>query len=66
MNEAERCDRISLMQAGNVLAIGVPRELVAARGKAGGDLHRLPRRRDGECGSLLRSPRSLRPLLQTL
>lgn len=31
MNEAERCDRISLMHAGKVLAIGTPAELVAAR-----------------------------------
>jgi ribosome-dependent ATPase len=34
MNEAERCDRISLMQAGKVLAIGAPRDLVAQSGKA--------------------------------
>ena len=34
MNEAERCDRISLMHAGKVLAIGPPAELVAKRGKA--------------------------------
>ena len=34
MNEAERCDRISLMNAGKVLAIGAPKDLVAARGKA--------------------------------
>ncbi|MCW2315541.1 ribosome-dependent ATPase [Rhodoblastus acidophilus] len=33
MNEAERCDRISLMHAGKVLAIGAPADLVAARGK---------------------------------
>ena len=31
MNEAERCDRISLMHAGKVLAVGTPAELVAAR-----------------------------------
>jgi ribosome-dependent ATPase len=31
MNEGERCDRISLMDAGRVLAIGSPQELVAAR-----------------------------------
>ncbi|MBD8892669.1 ribosome-associated ATPase/putative transporter RbbA [Roseibium litorale] len=30
MNEAERCDRISLMHAGRVLAIGRPEELTAA------------------------------------
>jgi ribosome-dependent ATPase len=32
MNEAERCDRISLMHAGKVLAVGPPLELVEARG----------------------------------
>src|SRR5579863_3197670 len=32
MNEAERCDRISLMHAGKVLAVGAPLELVAERG----------------------------------
>lgn len=31
MNEAERCDRISLMHAGRVLAVGEPQELVAER-----------------------------------
>lgn len=34
MNEAERCDRISLMHAGKVLAIGSPAELCAERGEA--------------------------------
>ncbi len=32
MNEAERCDRISLMHAGLVLVSGTPAELVEARG----------------------------------
>jgi ribosome-dependent ATPase len=32
MNEAERCDRISLMHAGKVLAQGAPADLVRARG----------------------------------
>lgn len=32
MNEAERCDRISLMHAGCVLTVGAPAEIVAARG----------------------------------
>ncbi len=32
MNEAERCDRISLMHAGKVLAQGTPAELIRARG----------------------------------
>ncbi|HEV7259202.1 MAG TPA: ribosome-associated ATPase/putative transporter RbbA [Bosea sp. (in: a-proteobacteria)] len=34
MNEAERCDRISLMHAGKVLAVGTPEELVRDRGSA--------------------------------
>jgi ribosome-dependent ATPase len=34
MNEAERCDRISLMHAGRVLAQGAPAELVRARNAA--------------------------------
>ena len=34
MNEAERCDRISLMHAGKVLAVGAPAELAARRGKS--------------------------------
>ena len=34
MNEAERCDRISLMHAGQVLAVGAPEELVKERGSA--------------------------------
>ena len=33
MNEAERCDRISLMHAGKVLAEGAPAELARKRGK---------------------------------
>ncbi|MGD9862251.1 MAG: ribosome-associated ATPase/putative transporter RbbA [Pseudodonghicola sp.] len=32
MNEAERCDRISLMHAGRVLEVGAPAEIVARRG----------------------------------
>jgi ribosome-dependent ATPase len=34
MSEAERCDRISLMHAGRVLAVGRPADLVAERGAA--------------------------------
>ena len=34
MNEAERCDRISLMDSGRVLATDTPASLVAARGAA--------------------------------
>ncbi len=34
MNEAERCDRISLMHAGRVLVTGTPAELVRKRGAA--------------------------------
>ncbi|MFZ5673228.1 MAG: ribosome-associated ATPase/putative transporter RbbA [Pseudomonadota bacterium] len=32
MNEAERCDRVSLMHAGRVLAVGAPRDLQVKRG----------------------------------
>ncbi len=34
MNEAQRCDRISLMHQGRVLAVGAPNELVKKRGSA--------------------------------
>ncbi|UDQ88534.1 ribosome-associated ATPase/putative transporter RbbA [Xanthobacter autotrophicus] len=34
MNEAERCDRVSLMHAGRVLSVGSPEELRVARGAA--------------------------------
>jgi ribosome-dependent ATPase len=34
MNEADRCDRISLMHAGRVLAVGAPQDLVKQRGSA--------------------------------
>ena len=34
MNEADRCDRISLMHRGKVLAVGAPKELVKQRGSA--------------------------------
>src|SRR4029079_11580270 len=34
MNEAERCDRISLMHAGKVLAVGAPGDLVKERGSS--------------------------------
>ena len=34
MNEAERCDRISLMHAGRVLAVGKPVDLQASRGSS--------------------------------
>ncbi|PHS63838.1 MAG: multidrug ABC transporter ATP-binding protein [Thalassobium sp.] len=33
MNEAARCDRVSLMHAGQVLAVGKPTELAQARGQ---------------------------------
>lgn len=32
MNEAERCDRISLMHAGRVLAVGSPKDLARSKG----------------------------------
>jgi ribosome-dependent ATPase len=45
MNEAERCDRISLMHAGKVLVSDSPAGWWRARrGDAGRGLHRLPRR----------------------
>ena len=49
MNEAERCDRISLMHAGRVLVSDTPAALIARRGvaHAGGRLHRLPGRGGG-------------------
>ena len=34
MNEAERCDRISLMHAGKVLAEGAPKQIIAQSGQA--------------------------------
>ncbi len=34
MNEAERCDRISLMHRGRVLAVGAPKEIVKERSSA--------------------------------
>jgi ribosome-dependent ATPase len=34
MNEAERCDRIALMDAGHVLAVDAPARLIASRGVA--------------------------------
>ena len=34
MNEAQRCDRISLMHAGRVLATDTPSGLIASRGAA--------------------------------
>ena len=50
INEAGRCDRISLMSAGKVLVIDTPDGVVerAARGDAGRRLHRLPGRGGGE------------------
>ena len=50
INEAERCDRISLMSAGKVLVIDTPDGVVkgAARGDAGRGVHRLPGRGGGE------------------
>ena len=38
MNEAERCDRISLMHAGRVLVTGTPQEVVESRGVESLDL----------------------------
>ena len=43
MNEAQRCDRVSLMHAGKVLAQGTPAAIIqrAWRREPGGSLHRL-------------------------
>ena len=70
MNEAERCDRISLMHAGKVLTSDTPAAIVAAHGTATLEdgLHRLPgrgdRRHRGARPDRLRSdrrrPRTLR------
>ena len=48
MNEGMRCDRISLMHAGKVLACDEPQKLIdaARRGQPGGRLHRLHAGRD--------------------
>ena len=48
MNEGMRCDRISLMNAGKVLACDAPQKLIDGRGAAepGGGLHRLHGGRD--------------------
>jgi ribosome-dependent ATPase len=55
MNEAERCDRISLMHAGRVLAVGAPDELRRARNAENleGAFLRRPTR--------MRGPRTLMP-----
>ena len=49
MNEAARCDRISLMDQGRVLATDSPGNLIEARGRrdAGGRFYQLPRRGTG-------------------
>ena len=46
MNEAERCDRISLMHAGRVLVSDTPAAIIAQRGAAypGGGVHQPPGR----------------------
>ena len=53
MNEAERCDRIALMDSGRVLAIDTPVELIRAqtRSEPGGRVHQLPRRGNGGAGA---------------
>ena len=58
MNEAERCDRISLMHAGRVLVSDSPAALIAAAqgGHAGGRLHRLPGGSDGRRSADPRPP----------
>ncbi len=68
MNEAERCDRISLMHAGRVLVSDTPAALHAAarRGDPGGGLHRLSgRRRRGRRGTAADASRSRPPAART-
>ncbi len=48
MNEAERCDRMSLMHAGKVLASGTPQEL---RNRGAHNLRRRLFPATGSCGS---------------
>ncbi len=70
MNEAERCDRISLMHAGRLLAVGAPEEIAGSYG--GGDLEtafvellaaaeRTDRPTDGSTGSFLLPDPPTRP-----
>ena len=66
MNEAERCDRMSMMHAGKVLAQGPPAELVAERKaqEPRGGLHRLSRgcrRRPNAGNGRRRPPRAAAP-----
>ena len=62
MNEAERCDRISLMHAGRVLASGTPAALMRQRGAdyPGRSLHRLSRKRPARRHPRMRARRRLR------
>ena len=53
MNEAERCDRISLMHAGRVLAVGTPHDL-------------LTRPADNFVAALMSSPRRHADRLEAL
>ena len=77
MNEALRCDRISLMHAGNVLACDTPQALMKARGTddleqafiayiadAAGETGQLARSKEvaAESGQADRSPTRRRPL----
>jgi ribosome-dependent ATPase len=74
MNEAERCDRISFMHAGKVLAVGTPPELVEKRGVdtleeafiayLGGRRHR-GRASGGGCGAAPRARPAPRPPLRS-
>ena len=62
MNEAERCDRISLMHAGRVLVSDTPAALEEAPGAdAGRGLYRLPGRRRAGVGPRQRGPEPQRP-----
>ncbi len=63
MNEAERCDRISLMHRGRTLAVGTPAEIVAAEGVATIEeaFIRQIARADPEAAAAEAPPRASRP-----
>jgi ribosome-dependent ATPase len=66
MNEAERCDRISLMHAGKVLASDTPQALVEQRGAASLEEAFIAwLRRPSRPPQYLRNPRLLRHRIRT-
>ncbi len=64
MNEAERCDRISLMHAGKILTTGKPSDLVARSGKATLEAAFIAslEKAQGASGSVTASPASAAPV----